>query len=153
MSLFNCSNNAAITDSNARGFHPYSRAKVTANRSAKGSHTTNAHRTRRVRDGRRLLEQQGSARCEQLGGFCPAKREFNGVGAVVSYLNNKGDNHETYDNRASNCIRSPKHMRARTRRNEHGKSRQPLLRRRRCGRPYCKQAQECFWEYAWSHRA
>jgi hypothetical protein len=30
-------------------------------------------------------------RCEQLGGFYRAKEEFNGVGAVVSYLNNKGE--------------------------------------------------------------
>jgi hypothetical protein len=39
-----------------------------------------------TRDGRRLLEHQGSARCEQLGGFYRAKEEFkfNGVGAVVS---------------------------------------------------------------------
>ena len=35
------------------------------------------------------MEQQGSARCEQLGGFCRAKEDFNGVGAVVSYLNKK----------------------------------------------------------------
>jgi hypothetical protein len=30
-----------------------------------------------------------SARCEQLGGFYRAKQEFNGVGAVVSYLTAK----------------------------------------------------------------
>jgi hypothetical protein len=46
-----------------------------------------------------LLEHQGSASCEQLGGFYRANEEFNGVGAVVSYLNNKGGNHKTYDNR------------------------------------------------------
>jgi hypothetical protein len=38
-----------------------------------------------------LLEQQGSARCEQLGGFYRAKEEFNGAGAAVSYLNSKGE--------------------------------------------------------------
>ena len=59
-----------------------------------------------TRDRRRLLEHRGSARCEQLGGFYRAEEEFNGGGAVVSYLNNKGDNHETNDNRISNCIRS-----------------------------------------------
>ena len=132
-------------------FHPYSRAEVTANRSAKGSHT-NAHKTRRVRDGRRSLEHQGSARCEQRGGFHRTEEEFNGAGTVVSYLNNKGDNHETHDNRTSNCIRSSKHIRARTRRNARWKPRQ-LFRRHRCGRPHCKQAQECYWEYVCSHRA
>jgi hypothetical protein len=29
---------------------------------------------------------------KQLGGFCRAKEEFNGAGAVVSYLSDKGDN-------------------------------------------------------------
>jgi hypothetical protein len=35
-------------------------------------------------------------------------REFNGGGVVVSYLNNKGDNHETNDNRTSSCTRTDK---------------------------------------------
>jgi len=39
-----------------------------------------------TRDGRRLLEHRGSARCEQLGGFHRAKAKFNGVGAGVAYL-------------------------------------------------------------------
>jgi hypothetical protein len=46
-------------------------------------------------DGRRLLKHRDSASCEQLGGLYRAKDEFNGEGAVVSYLNHKGDNHET----------------------------------------------------------
>jgi hypothetical protein len=39
-----------------------------------------------TRDERRLLEHQGSASCEQLGGFHRAKEKFNGVGAGVAYL-------------------------------------------------------------------
>ncbi|MEY2393908.1 MAG: hypothetical protein QOF94_253, partial [Acidobacteriaceae bacterium] len=37
-----------------------------------------------------------------MSGFHRTKEEFNGVGAVVSYLSSKGDSHETYDNRTSN---------------------------------------------------
>ena len=32
-----------------------------------------------------------------------AKKEFNGEGAVVTYLDNKGDNHEIHHNRTSHC--------------------------------------------------
>ena len=42
-----------------------------------------------TRDGRRLLQHRGSARCEQLGGFYRAKEEFNGDVAVLSYLTRK----------------------------------------------------------------
>jgi hypothetical protein len=34
------------------------------------------------------------------------KLGFNGDGAVVSYLEKKGDNHETYDNSISLCVRA-----------------------------------------------
>src|SRR6202165_2391404 len=40
------------------------------------------------------------------------KEDFNGDGAVVSYLNNKGDNHETRDNSISLCVRALQHVRA-----------------------------------------
>jgi hypothetical protein len=40
------------------------------------------------------------------------KQGFNGDGAVVSYLENKGDNHETYDNSISLCVRALQHGRA-----------------------------------------
>jgi hypothetical protein len=40
------------------------------------------------------------------------KQGFNGDGAVVSYLGNKGDNHETYDNSISLCVRALQHGRA-----------------------------------------
>jgi hypothetical protein len=40
------------------------------------------------------------------------KQGFNGDGAVVSYLKNKGDNHETYDNSISLCVRALQHGRA-----------------------------------------
>ena len=39
-----------------------------------------------TRDGRQLVEHQGSARCEQLGGFHRAEEEFNGNDAILSYL-------------------------------------------------------------------
>src|SRR5260370_26555919 len=105
-----------------------------------------------VRDRRRLLEHRGSAICEQLGGFYRAKEEFNGVGAVVSYLNNKGDHHETYNNRTSNCIRSPKLIRACTRRNAHWEFHSSVRKPRRY-RSHCEPAQEYFREYVCSHRA
>jgi hypothetical protein len=90
---------------------------------------------------------------EQLGGFCRAKEEFNGVDVVVSYLTNKGDNHENHDNSTSNCVDPPEYVRPCARWDEHGKSRQSPLQHGRCGRSYCNQTQECFWEYASSHRA
>jgi hypothetical protein len=62
--------------------HPHSRAKVTADCAVYSTNITNVM----VRDRRRLLEHQGSARCEQLGGFYRAKEKFNGVAAVLSYL-------------------------------------------------------------------
>jgi hypothetical protein len=65
-----------------------------------------------TRDGRRLLEHRGSARCEQLGGFYRAEEEFNGDEAVLSYLNNIGENHETYDNCIGNSLHAHKHVRA-----------------------------------------
>jgi hypothetical protein len=40
------------------------------------------------------------------------KQGFNGDRAVVSYLENKGDNHETYDNSISLCVRALQHGRA-----------------------------------------
>jgi ABC-type phosphate/phosphonate transport system substrate-binding protein len=40
------------------------------------------------------------------------KQGLNGDGAVVSYLENKGDNHETYDNSISLCVRALQHGRA-----------------------------------------
>src|ERR1700731_124688 len=61
---------------------------------------------------RRLLEHQGSARCEQLGGFYRAKEDFNCNKAVVSYLRKKGDSHESYDNLAGNSAHSHKYTRA-----------------------------------------
>ena len=39
------------------------------------------------------------------------KKGFNGDGAVVAYLNNKGDNHETYGNGTSLCVRALQHLR------------------------------------------
>jgi hypothetical protein len=47
------------------------------------------------------------------------KQGFNGNGAVVSYLENKGDNHETYDNSISLCVRALQHGRT----CKHGSSR------------------------------
>jgi hypothetical protein len=38
-----------------------------------------------------LLEHLSFGECEQLGGFYRAKEEFNGVDAVASYLNDKGE--------------------------------------------------------------
>jgi hypothetical protein len=35
--------------------------------------------------------ETSSLKCEQLGGFCRAKEEFNGAGAAVSYLSSKGE--------------------------------------------------------------
>src|ERR1700694_5774339 len=111
-----------------------------------------------TRDGRRLLHIEALRDVNSLAASIALKEEFKEQrkdDAVVYYLNNKGDNHETYDNRTSNCIRSPKHIRACTRRDQCWKSRHsPLLRRHcRCGRPCRNQAQECFWEHACSHRA
>jgi hypothetical protein len=40
-----------------------------------------------------------------------ANKGFIGDGAVVSYLNNKGDNHETYGNGTSLCVRALQHLR------------------------------------------
>jgi hypothetical protein len=94
-----------------------------------------------------------SCKWEQLGGFCRAKEEFNGVDAVVSYLINKGDNYENHDNSISNCVDPPEYVRPCARWDELGKSRHSPLQRDRSGRPYCNQTQECFWEYASSHRA
>jgi hypothetical protein len=42
-----------------------------------------------------------------------SKQGFNGGGAVVSYLENKGDNHETYDPSISLCFRTLKYVRTR----------------------------------------
>jgi len=41
----------------------------------------------------------------------PLKEDFSGDGPVVSYLNDKGDNHETYDNSISLCVRALQHGR------------------------------------------
>jgi len=94
-----------------------------------------------------------SLKRERLGGFGRAKEEFNGVDVVVSYLINKGDNYENHDNSTSNCVDFPEYVRPCPRWDEHGKSRQSPLQHGRCGRSYCNQTQECFWEYASSHRA
>jgi hypothetical protein len=42
-----------------------------------------------------------------------ANRDFVGDGAVVSYLNNKGDNHETYGDGIGHCVRALQHLRVR----------------------------------------
>ena len=39
------------------------------------------------------------------------KQGFNGDGAVVSYLKNKGDDHETYDPSTGLCVRALKYVR------------------------------------------
>jgi hypothetical protein len=41
----------------------------------------------------------------------PLKEDFSGDGPVVSYLINEGDNHETYDNSISLCVRALQHGR------------------------------------------
>ena len=46
-----------------------------------------------------------------LGGFYRSKEEFNGDDAVLSYLNDKGENHETYNISTSNFVYCPKHVR------------------------------------------
>jgi hypothetical protein len=97
--------------------------------------------------------ETSSLKWEQLGGFCRAKEEFNGVDVVVSYLINKGDNYENHDNSTSNCVDPPEYVRPCARWDEHGKSRHSPLQHGRCGRSYRNQTQECFWEYASSHRA
>jgi hypothetical protein len=61
-----------------------------------------------TRDRRRLLEDRASARCEQLGGFYRANEEFSGNGEVLSYLNRRRKNHETYNNGNGNCTRADK---------------------------------------------
>jgi hypothetical protein len=50
---------------------------------------TQPRQSRMTRDGRRLLEHFSFGKCEQLGGFYRANREFNGDGADVSYLRAK----------------------------------------------------------------
>ena len=97
--------------------------------------------------------ETSSLKWEQLGGFCRAKEEFNGVDVVVSYLINKGDNYENHDNSTSNCVDPPEYVRPCARWDEHGKSRHSPLQHGRCDRSYRNQTQECFWEYASSHRA
>jgi hypothetical protein len=97
--------------------------------------------------------ETSSLKWEQPGGFCRAKEEFNGVDVVVSYLINKGDNYENHDNSTSNCVDPPEYVRPCARWDEHGKSRHSPLQHGRCGRSYRNQTQECFWEYASSHRA
>ena len=42
---------------------------------------------------------------------CRIKQGFNGDGALVSYLENKGDNHETYDPGTCLCVRALKYVR------------------------------------------
>jgi hypothetical protein len=97
--------------------------------------------------------ETSSLKWEQPGGFCHAKEEFNGVDVVVSYLINKGDNYENHDNSTSNCVDPPEYVRPCARWDEHGKPRHSPLQHGRCGRSYRNQTQECFWEYASSHRA
>ena len=51
-------------------------------------------------------------------------------------------------------MHGPKYVRTCARRNQHWESRHsPLRKPWRCGKPYCNQTQEYFWEYACSHRA
>jgi len=97
--------------------------------------------------------ETSSLKWEQLGGFCRAKEEFDGFDVVVSYLINKGDNYENHDNSTSNCVDPPEYVRPCARWDEHGKSRHSPLQHGRCGRSYRNPTQECFWEYASSHRA
>src|ERR1700716_3308152 len=84
------------------------------------------------------------------------KEEFNGDGAIVSYLRNKGDNHEIHHNRTGNCIHCPEHVRTcarrARRRNARWKFRLSSLRKPCRHRPYCKQTQECYGEHARSDR-
>ena len=88
---------------------------------------------------RKQSTEPSSLKREQLGGFCRAKEEFNGVDVVVSYLINKGDNYENHDNSTSNCADPPEYVRPCARWDEHGKSRHPPLQHGRCGRSYCNQ--------------
>jgi hypothetical protein len=76
------------------------------------------------------------------------KEEFNGAGAVVSYLTSKGDRHESYNDRTSNCIRSPEHVGARTRWNALWKPRHAAFRKPCRNGTYCKRTQKYFGEYA-----
>ena len=76
-----------------------------------------------ARDRRRLLEHSGFGNVNSLGGFYRSKEEFNGDDAVLSYLNDKGENHETYNISTSNCVYCPDHVRTCARRNAHWKSR------------------------------
>jgi hypothetical protein len=50
-------------------------------------------------------------RTQQIGGHSQLNKEFIGDGAVVSYLNNKGDNDETYGNGTCVCVRALQHLR------------------------------------------
>src|ERR1700674_2352450 len=63
------------------------------------------------------LEPDSAARSAPLGNaIAPsatsaADKDFIGDGAVVSYVNNKGDNHETYGNGTSRCVGALQHLR------------------------------------------
>jgi hypothetical protein len=70
-----------------------------------------------------------------------------GVSAVASYLKNKGDSHETYNNRTSTCIRSPELIRACAGWNAHWKSRHSPVPKPWRDRTYRERAQEYFGEY------
>jgi hypothetical protein len=61
--------------------------------------------SRRPRKEQTSFEKQKRA-LRDVNGFASStvlKQGFNGDGAVVSYLKNKGDDHETYDPRAFSC--------------------------------------------------
>jgi hypothetical protein len=69
--------------------------------------------SRRPRNERTSLEKQKRA-LRDVNGFASStvlKQGFNGDGAVVSYLKNKGDDHETYDPGTGLCVRALKYVR------------------------------------------
>ena len=77
------------------------------------------HRGRRARGSdfaargapRRLTNAPRAGRRSGTVGHIGANKGFIGDGAVVSYLNNKGDDHETYGNGTSLCVRALQHLR------------------------------------------
>ena len=57
------------------------------------------------------MEERRNAKSDSMRSI-PLKEDFSGDGPVVSYLNDKGDNHETYDNSISLCVRALQYVRA-----------------------------------------
>jgi hypothetical protein len=69
--------------------------------------------SRRPRKEQTSFEKQKLA-LRDVNGFASStvlKQGFNGDGAVVSYLKNKGDDHETYDPSTGLCVRALKYVR------------------------------------------